>query len=260
MSTMSTMPIGNLFLDSLSTDSLARLAPKLERISVTIGSTIATFGKHTEHVVFPLASVVSAVTTMQDGAGVEVMLVGREGFYGVQVALGDSMSPNDAMVQLPNSILRITSDDFASAVNDDAALMQRVLRYVQATLDSVSQLSACNRLHPINERCARWLLMAHDRVAGDEILLTQEYLATMLGVRRPSVSIAASALDEAGFIRYSRGRILMRDRHGLEGATCECYFAVNASLERTLGYNVQKSVRANGASHAEFGEETRARR
>ncbi|MBD5653838.1 MAG: Crp/Fnr family transcriptional regulator [Candidatus Eremiobacteraeota bacterium] len=233
---------GNLFLDALTSGSYDRLSPKLERITAVTGAPIATFGKPTEHVIFPVASVVSAVTTMQDGAAVEVMLVGREGFYGLQVALGENTSPNDAMVQLPNSFWRIASEDFATCLGQDPPLLKRVLRYVAATLDSVSQLSACNRLHPINERCARWLLMAHDRVAGDEILLTQEYLATMLGVRRPSVSIAASALDQAGFIKYSRGRILMRDRKGLEGAACECYWAVNASLERMLAYSVAKTA------------------
>jgi CRP-like cAMP-binding protein len=231
---------GNLFLDSLPPPSFARLKGKLEQLSMGIGDPIAEPGKPTPHVVFPLTSVVSAVTTMQDGAGVEVMLVGREGFYGLQVALGDVISPNDAMIQLPNALLRMKSEDFAACLSDDPLLLQRALRYVQVTLDSVSQLSACNRLHPINERCARWLLMAHDRVPGDIILLTQEYLATMLGVRRPSVSIAASALDEAGFIKYSRGRIVVRDRRGLETAACECYTAVNASLQRLMGYGVAK--------------------
>lgn len=231
---------GNLFLDSLPPASLSRLERKLEALSMSVGDRIAEFGKPTPFVVFPLTSVVSAVTTMQDGAGVEVMLVGREGFYGVQVALGDMTSSNDAMVQLPNALLRMKSDDFATCLSDDPVLMQRALRYAQATLDAVSQFSACNRLHPINERCARWLLMAHDRVPGDKISLTQEYLATMLGVRRPSVSIAASALDEAGFIKYSRGRIVIRDRAGLESATCECYTTVNASLQRLMGYGVAK--------------------
>ena len=232
---------GNLFLDSLSSGSYARLASKLKPTAAVLGLGIAAVGKQTEHVIFPTSGVISAVTTMNDGIGVEVMLVGREGFYGLHVALGEATSPNDAMVQLPGSMLRMTSSDFADSVNEDRELGLRVLRYVQATLDSLSQLSACNRLHAIEERCARWLLMAHDRVLGDEMRLTQEYLAMMLGVRRPSVSIAASALEQAGFISYSRGRIVMRDRAGLEAAACECYVSVNASLTRSLGYSLVKA-------------------
>lgn len=231
---------GNLFLDALPAASSAFLIPKLDRVSLPRGTPIASAGKPIEYVVFPVASVISTVMTMRDGSGVEVSLVGRDGFYGLHVALGDERSADDAMVQLPDSGFRIRSADFREALRRDEQLTARVLRYAQCTLVAFAQLSACNRLHPVNERCARWLLMAHDRVDGDELALTHEYLATMLGVRRPAVSVAAAALDEAGLIAYHRGRIVVHNRRGLEAAACECYATVNGACRRILGYDARK--------------------
>ena len=179
---------------------------------------------------------------MRNGSVVDLTLVGREGFYGLPVALGDETSADDAVVQLPYSMYRIRSADFQRALRGDEALMARVLLYAQTSLVALSQFSACNRLHSINERCARWLLMAHDRVAGNDLLLTHEYLATMLGVRRPGVTVAAAALEKAGLIVYHRGRIVVRDRPGLEGAACECYAIVNDACRRILGYDVRKTT------------------
>ena len=231
---------GNLFLDSLGAASAELLLPQLERLSLPSSAPVAYPGTPLEYVIFPLGSVVSAVTTMLDGTDVEVTLVGREGFYGVQVALGDNESSGTAMVQIPGPLLRLAAGSFRDALDADPALNERALRYTQATLVTVAQFSGCNRLHPTNERCARWLLMAHDRVPADEIVLTHEYLATMLGVRRPGVSLAAAALEQAGFIEYHRGRIVMRNRAGLEQTACECYAAANDALERLLGYDVRK--------------------
>ena len=234
---------GNLFLDSLPEASAAVLVPKLEELPLSLGTLVAVPGKPIPHVIFPMiGGVISAVITLEDGQSIEVSLTGWEGFYGVGAVLGDLESRNEAMVQLPNSILRLPTAEFLAALRDDGALNERALRYVQVTLGSVAQFSACNRFHAIDERFARWLLMAHDRVAGDEMFLTHEYLAMMLGVRRPAVSIAAGALDEAGLIQYRRGRIVVRDREGLEAASCECYAAANADFKRILGYDVRKAV------------------
>lgn len=132
-------------------------------------------------------------------------------------------------------------DDFRKALERDPELKSFALRYAQATLMSTAQLSACNSLHPINERCARWLLMAHDRVDGDLLLLTQDFLSQMLGVRRGGVTLAASALQEAGFISYSRGHINVRNRAGLESAVCECYETIDRDWESLLGYPIRKA-------------------
>jgi len=182
---------------------------------------------------------------MRDGAGVEVTVCGREGFYGLQAALGDGTSSTEAMVQIAGSAYGLRSADFLASLATDSGLGERVLRYAQAVIEAVSQFSSCNRLHPIDERCARWLLMAHDRVDGDEIFLTHEFVATMLGVRRPGVSLAVGVLERAGLIELHRARIVVSDRKGLEDASCECYEVANDAFERLLGLKLRK-----GSIHA----------
>ncbi|GAC1309789.1 MAG: Crp/Fnr family transcriptional regulator [Vulcanimicrobiaceae bacterium] len=231
---------GNLFLDSLDAGSFAKFDSYLEHVVLPLGTPIASAGEPSEYAVFPTSAIVSAVTTMSDGLGVEVLLVGREGFYGLHFALAENVSRNEAMIQIAGAVFRMRAGDFRRLVEADASVLRRTLRYAQATLDTVAQFSACNRLHPTSERCARWLLMAHDRVPGDEVALTHEYLALMLGVRRPGVSIAAATMEEAGFIRYRRGLIEIVDRVGLEAASCECYGAVNVAASSQLGYDIRK--------------------
>jgi CRP-like cAMP-binding protein len=231
---------GNLFLDALPRASSARLIEHLERIETPSGASIARAGEAIEYAVFPISCVVSSVARMRDGSDLEVALIGREGFYGIPMVLGGNISATEAMVQIPNALFRMKSTDFEDCLRADEPLREQSLRYVQAMIDTIGQFAACNRLHPINERCARWLLMAHDRVPGDEVFLTHEFLATMLGVRRPGVSIAAAALEAAGLIEYHRGRIVVKNRTGLEQAACECYAFANDALDRLLGYNVRK--------------------
>jgi CRP-like cAMP-binding protein len=232
---------GNLFLDSMGAGSAARIFPHLDSLYGSLGTQISNPEVPLEYVWFPVSGVISAVTRMQDGSDVETMLVGREGFYGVHLALGSDKAVNAAMVQLPDTLLRMPSETFKQILSEDPELYQRVLRYAQLTIETIGQFAGCNRLHPVNERCARWLLMAHDRVVGDELLLTQEYLATMLGVRRPGVSVAAGALDQAGAIEYHRGRIRILDRSALESMACECYAVTNDAMQRLLGYSSRKA-------------------
>lgn len=235
-------PTGNLFLDALPAASARRLIPLLEQLTARRSDVIATAGTAPQYAVFPLHSVISIVSTTADGVTVEVGIIGREGLSELSIILGDAQSPHDVMVQIPDGIMRIATSAFIEIVRDDPALKERLLHYAQAMFISAAQFSLCNRLHPINERCARWLLMAHDRIAGDEVLLTQEYLATMLGVRRrPTVTVAASALEQGGYIGYRRGRITIRDRAGLEGIACDCYAYVNKQFERLLGYSPRKT-------------------
>jgi CRP-like cAMP-binding protein len=216
------------------------LLPRLATIPLSAGQSIARAGVPIDAVFFPRDSVISAVTRMRDGADVEVTVVGREGFYGLQVALGDGTSSTEAMVQIAGSAYGLRSAEFLASLAADAALTARVLRYAQAVIEAVSQFSSCNRLHPINERCARWLLMAHDRVDGDEIFLTHEFIATMLGVRRPGVTLAVAVLERSGLIELHRARIVVRDRAGLEDASCECYEVANNAFERLLGIKLRK--------------------
>lgn len=223
------------------------MLPRLTTISLATGQSIARAGIPIDAAFFPRDSVISAVKRMRDGTNVEVTVFGREGFYGLPVALGDGTSSTEATVQIAGAAYGLPRAEFLASLAADSGLAERVLRYAQAVIEAVSQFSSCNRLHPINERCARWLLMAHDRVDGDDIFLTHEYLATMLGVRRPGVSLAVAALERAGLIELHRARIVVRDRTGLEGASCECYEVANYGLERLLGIKLRK-----GPSHAGY--------
>ena len=231
---------GNLFLDSLDPESLEGLLPHAQAYDATAGLVATRSREPIKNVIFPLSGAISIVTRMNDGSDVEALLVGREGFYGVHAALGNDVSASEGVSQLPGTFLRIPTAEFVRCFQSDPKLQTRVLAYANASLELTSQFSACNRLHPINERGARWLLMAHDRVSGDTVHITHEYLATMLGVRRPGVSLATAAFDQAGYIETHRGRITIADRSGLEGAACECYAVSNATFERIVGYGVRK--------------------
>jgi len=144
------------------------------------------------------------------------------------------------MIQIAGPLYRIRATDFVHVLHDDPALLRRVLRFAQSSLDTTAQYSACNRLRATTERCARWLLLAHDRVVGDYVMLTHEYLAVMFGVGRPGVTLAARAMEAAGLIGYRRGTIAILDRTRLEAAACECYAAVNDAAARQLGYDIRK--------------------
>jgi CRP-like cAMP-binding protein len=171
---------------------------------------------------FPIDSVLSVVTRMKDGHAIEVGTVGREGTSAIPLLLGATTSANESYCQVRGRTIRISADLFQN-LRADKSFRGLLDRYVQAYVNMLGQLAACNRLHNVYERCARWLLMTHDRVDSNEIPLTQEFLAMMLGTQRSGVTIAAATLQNAGFIRYGRGIITILDRDGLEGASCECY-------------------------------------
>lgn len=173
-------------------------------------------------VFFPLDSVLSVVTSMKDGGQIEVGTIGREGTTAIPLLLGATTTANECYCQVPGAAIRIKAELFQS-LRANPKFRQLLDRYVQAYVNMLGQLAACNRLHHVYERCARWLLMTHDRVGAREFSLTHEYLAMMLGTQRSGVTIAAAMLQSAGFIRYGNGRIRILKRSGLEDATCECY-------------------------------------
>jgi CRP-like cAMP-binding protein len=172
---------------------------------------------------------------MEDGAAVEVGTVGNEGFSTVDLLTGSEIATETTICQIPGEALRMPTAKFMEAIAGDTPLRRITLRYLQAYLSQVSQSVACNRLHSIEQRFARWILISHDRVPGDELQLTQEFLADMLGVYRPSVSLVARTYQQAGLIKYTRGRITILDRAGLEEACCECYAVVRKNFERAIG-------------------------
>jgi CRP-like cAMP-binding protein len=194
-----------------------------------------------EKVIFPTGCIVSVVLEMSAGETAEVGLVGREGMTGLSIALGQSTAQQRAIVQVPGTAQCLAVSDFRSVLKTEPELKAAALRYAQATINMTTYLSACNALHATNERCARWLLMAHDRVNDDVILLTQEFLSQMLGVQRTGVNVAASTLQEAGFISYARGHITVRKRGGLESAACECYESLDDAWQTVMEYSTKKT-------------------
>jgi CRP-like cAMP-binding protein len=186
------------------------------------------------HAYFPTSGVVSMVNVMRDG-GVEVGTVGNEGMVGVPILLHARSMPTRVLVQVGGAGWRIPAESLLRVVRDSEATSILFYKWVQALLDQVAQSVACNRLHALEQRCARWLLMTHDRAEANEFALTQEFLSYMLGVHRPAVTLAAGALSDAGLISYRRGRITVVDRPGLERASCDCYQVTRTSFHELFG-------------------------
>ena len=214
----------NLLLAALAPDDLALISTELEPVSLPLRDVLYEPHEQIEHVYFPTTGCVSMIHTTDDGS-VEVGTIGLEGLVGVPVLLRANSEPTRALVQVEGEAYRISANAFRDVVAESTHMERIFLRYAMALFNQVAQSVACNRLHSLEERCARWLLITHDRVDGDEFKLTQEFLSYMLGVHRPAVTLAAGILQEAGFIRYSRGNIAVTDRPGLEGASCSCYQA-----------------------------------
>ena len=204
----------------------------LERLHVPVKTIVYEFGGPLDHVYFPIDCMISVVTVMGDGTQIEVMTVGREGLTGAQGLLDGPVASQLTYCQVAGDAYRLPFARFVELCEQFPALRAMAERYLSAQLDVMAQSIACNRLHLVNERCARWLLMTHDRVGRADFALTHEMLATMLGVRRAGVSIAAAGLQNAGSIRYRRGRFSVVDRTGLEWAACECYQAINEAFAR----------------------------
>jgi CRP-like cAMP-binding protein len=225
---------GNRLLSALPRGFASELARELEQVELSTRQTLYESRVPIEHVFFPLDAVVSIVADMTDGTLVEVATVGSEGMVGVPVLLRGNDADYRAFSQIPGRALRLPAGRLVDLVSSSEELAVRLYRYTQAFITQIARSAACNRTHSIDERAARWLLLTHDRVGRDEFQLTQEFLAQMLGVRRASVNTAASMLQRAGYITYSRGRIRVLDREGLEGAACECYRVIRDEYERLI--------------------------
>lgn len=223
----------NWLLRMLPPQEYDRLQPHLEPVDMPLQLVIAEANARVRHVYFPQRGMLSVVTVMSDGSGIEAATVGREGFAGLPIFLGTPTTPARLIVQLRGAAKRVEAARFMSLVQETPVFEGVLRRYTLALLQQVSQSAACNTLHTVEKRCCRWLLMCHDRAGESEFLLTQEFLAQMLGVRRAGVTMAAGALQRQGLIRYTRGRMQILDREGLERTSCECYAAIRRS-ETTL--------------------------
>ncbi len=223
----------NRLLGALRAEDLDRILPSLESVPLVDGMPIYEPNKPISHVYFPISGVVSLVSEMREGT-VEVGAIGREGMTGLPLVLHASTMPSRAFVQVPGHAYRILGADLVAILRSAPRMERLVYRYILALFDQAAQHAACNRLHALEERCARWLLMTHDRVDGDVLPLKQQFLAEMLGVHRPAVTIAAGALQKAGVIRYTRGKVTVLDRAALEDASCKCYGIITRRAEELL--------------------------
>ena len=224
----------NKLLAALSDESWSRIEPHLEPAHFSLRELVWDTDSPIRRVVFPRTCVISLIVPLKDEQPVEAATIGFEGLSGVPVVLGATSSHSIAIAQIPGEAATVPVSAFRALLDEDPALRGLLLRYAQVLLDQTSQSVACNRRHSMEERCARWLLTTHDRVWGRQFPLTQEFLAQMLGVRRASVTVAAGILQKAGFIQYSRGRVTIVDRAGLEKSSCECYAASWDSYHRQL--------------------------
>lgn len=213
----------NWLLSQLSPQAYAVLAERMEAVPVRIGEVIVEQGGTLRHGWFPKSAVFSLLTVMTDGASAETCTVGKEGMLGVQLLAGILVHPQRVVTQVPGESWRISAEHLASALREHIPLRELLIRYSMAFLQQANQNAACNRLHSVQQRMARWLLFTRDRVGRDEFAITQNFLADMLGVHRPTVSNTAAALQEAGMIAYRRGRLSVVDRAALRDASCECY-------------------------------------
>jgi CRP-like cAMP-binding protein len=226
----------NQLLELLPNGEHERLRSSMDQIPLSPHDVIQRPGQSLRYVYFPLRGVISLMTAMQDGTAVETATVGNEGMVGVHALLGGGAIGNlQAIGQVPGETLRMGADHFRAEVDaEDGKLREVLFAYMQALFVQISQGVACNGVHPIQQRCARWLLESHDRAGSDEVHLTQEFLSDMLGVRRASVTVAARTLQAAGLIEYGRGQITVIDRAGLEEASCECYSVIKQEYRRLV--------------------------
>jgi CRP-like cAMP-binding protein len=227
----------NGLLRALSPEAYARLLPHLEPVDLGIGQVLWRPDEPIHAVYFPRTAVCSILTPLADEAPVESATVGREGMVGVPVVLDAPATHSQTLAQIAGAAARVDAAHFRAWLPVADGAFPLLLRYAQVLLEQTAQSVACNRRHEMDERCARWLLATHDRVGGDAFTLTHEFLAAMLGVRRASVTVAAGMLQQAGLIRYSRGRVTILDRERLEEASCECYRVVRTQHARLLGFS-----------------------
>ena len=225
----------NRLLGLLPPNDYRRLRPHLRRVPLTYRQSLYAAHRPIPFVYFIESGVGSLVNTMKNGRAAEVGTIGNEGMVGLPLLLGDDRAHTRVYVQVPGEGLRMKASQFSKELARSASMRAVMLRYVHALLNQVAQSAACNHFHSIEQRCARWLLMTHDRMHSDEFLLTQEFLAMMLGVQRTGVSAAAGGLQRAGLILYRRGVVTIVDRRGLQRRACECYGVSKREFDRLLG-------------------------
>jgi CRP-like cAMP-binding protein len=232
----SQIPQQNHLLAALPASDYERLAPHLELIPLKLGEVLYEPGVQLRYVYFPTTSIVSLLYVMEDGASAEIAIVGNEGILGISLFMGGETTPSRAVVQSAGYGYRLKAQLLKDEFQRFGPMLHLLLRYTQALITQMAQTAVCNRHHSVDQQLCRWLLLSLDRLESNELSMTQELIANMLGVRREGVTEAAGKLQDAGLIRYRRGRITVLDRRGLEARSCECYQVVKKELDRLLPY------------------------
>ena len=230
---MAANPRDNHLIAALPDAEWQRWSSQLEWVDLPLGTVLYEAGTTLGHVYFPTTAIVSLLYVMENGASAEIAIVGNEGVVGISLFMGGESTPSRAVVQSAGEGFRLT----AAAIKDEfnrAPVLHLLLRYTQALITQMAQTAVCNRHHSLDQQLCRWLLLSLDRLTGSELVMTQELIANMLGVRREGVTEAALKLQQMGLIRYSRGRISVLDRPGLERLSCECYAVVKKEYDRLL--------------------------
>src|SRR6202165_618826 len=231
-------PHQNHLLDALPARDYARLASHLELVPMRLGEVLYESGGQLRYVYFPTTSILSLLYVMQDGASAEIAIVGNEGILGISLFMGGESTPSRAVVQSAGHAFRLKAALLKNEFGRFGPTMHLLLRYTQALITLMAQTAVCNRHHSVDQQLCRWLLLSLDRLQTNELSMTQELIANMLGVRREGVTEAAGKLQDVGLISYRRGRITVLDRPGLEARSCECYQVVKTEFDRLLPYVV----------------------
>ncbi len=229
-------PRKNLLLAALPDAEWQRWLPQLEAVDMPLGQVLYESGSTLSHVYFPTTSIISMLYVLENGSSAEIAVVGHEGLVGISLFMGGESTPSRAVVQSAGKGFRLPALALKEEFNRGGPVLHLLLRYTQALITQMSQTAVCNRHHTLDQQLCRWLLLSLDRLEGNELVMTQELISNMLGVRREGVTEAALQVQAAGLIRYSRGRITVLDRPGLEKRTCECYGVVKKEYDRLLPY------------------------
>jgi len=231
----------NYLLKSLSDRELEKILPKLQQLSFALGDVLHESGDKMDHVYFPTTAIVSLLYIMENGATAEIGVVGNDGILGIELFMGGETTTNRAVIQSAGDAFRMRATDMKAEFTLGGTFQKLLLRYTQALIAQISQTAVCNRLHSVEQQLCRWLLLSHDRLDSDKLVMTHDLISNMLGVRREGVTLAAQKLAAQKLIKNVRGSITVLDRQGLETAVCECYKVVNAEYNRLLGRGISRT-------------------
>jgi CRP-like cAMP-binding protein len=233
-------PSENRLLGALSAAEFKRLSPHLEPVPMELGQVVYESGRLLDHVYFPTTAIISLLYVMEDGSSAEIAIVGNEGLVGISLFMGGESTPSRAVVQSAGRALRLGAQHLRAEFARAGSMQHLLLRYTQALITQMAQTAVCNRHHSVDQQLCRWLLLSLDRLPSNELVMTQELIANMLGVRREGVTAAAGKLQKAGVINYARGHITVLNRPKLEAMSCECYQVVKRESDRLSLYPTEK--------------------